>query len=177
MKKQRWTPKQLKELLDGIGSFGWQVLQRRTGARSRPAITQKIKREFGGGGITRGSYSLEQAMAETGYARTQLIRAAKALNQRWPRTSKGGNYLITEVQLEEMAAWLSQDYWARKQHLYACLDCGTRVRPHRGGGLCAACYSHNRRLAAAVGMSFRPDEKARLPSRKALRDGAKQGVA
>jgi hypothetical protein len=108
----------------------------------------KVLHSFGGGGITRGSYSLAEAMAETGYSRSQFLRARAALTQRWQRTARGGQYLITAEQLEEMAVWLAQDFWCRKHHLYKCADCASDARPHWSGGLCRPCY---RRLSKHVG--------------------------
>jgi hypothetical protein len=153
-----WAPKERRALLDAVGAFGWIALQRKCGLgedkrqRTKGAITQKIRRDFGGGGITRGSYSLEEAMAETGYARTQLRRAAKALGQRWVRTAKGGNFLISAEQLEDMSGWLARDYWSKPLELYACVQCGTETRPHHRSGCCEPCYHRLRRLAASLGL-------------------------
>lgn len=144
VKYRFWTEKQTKALLDGIGAFGWAALKRKTGHSERE-IWDKVRREFGGGGITRGSYSLSQAQEETGYARSQLERAAAALNQRWQRTSKRGNYLITAEQLEDLANWLAQDFWCRKFHLYNCVQCGKSVFPHYSLGYCKPCHSVLRR--------------------------------
>lgn len=147
-----WTNKQLKALLDNIGVAGWSVLQRKTGGRSKAAIYSAIQKHFGGGGITRGTYQLEEAMAETGYSRTQLQRAARALNQRWLRTKKRGAWLITGEQLEDMVDWLRVDYWSKPLELYCCLQCGTTARPHHRAGLCLRCFWRFRRAAAKAGV-------------------------
>lgn len=152
----RWTSDRLKVLFDGVGSFGWRTLERRTGA-TRNAIWKAIQRYYGGGGITRGTYSLSQAMAETGYASTQLRRAARALGQRWNRTGKGSvhHFLITGEQLEEMAAWLKVDYWAIGLKLYGCTNCGTNEAPHHRVGMCRPCYFRCRRIAIQNGLPYR----------------------
>lgn len=151
-----WTKKEEKKLLDGVGSFGWSTLIRRTGGRSKDAIRQKIKREFGGGGITRGTYTLQQVMDETGYSRTQLQRAAQSLGQRWNRTAKGKNhpFLITGEQLEELVAWLSHDYWSKPLKLYGCISCGTSQEDHYSFGCCLRCFKKLRRIAANYGLPF-----------------------
>lgn len=135
-----WTAEQLRALLDGVGGFGWQVLQRRT-CRSKAAIEAKIFREYGGGGITRGSYSLSQVCDETGYHSSQLKRAQRALKQRWIRTARGGDFLISPEQVEEMVTWLGHDYWSIKHELYGCTRCGTDSRPHKRMGLCDRCFT------------------------------------
>lgn len=150
----RWTKKQTNALLDSIGSVGWKGLQRRTG-HTKAEIWAKVRRSFGGGGITRGSYSLEEAMQETGYSRSQLERACRACNMVWKRTAKGGNFTITAEQLELMASWLKTDYWCVKHHLYACSDCETSERPHYSGGLCLRCYRRSARWLALRGYRLR----------------------
>lgn len=143
--KERWTKEEERALLDGIGSFGWQALIRRSG-HSRRAIWDKIRHLFGGGGITRGSYSIRQAMEETGYSLSQLERAASALNQRWQRTAKGGNFLISAEQLEDLANWLVDDFWSVGHRLYSCPGCNATTREkgvkgsHFSNGLCRNCY-------------------------------------
>lgn len=142
-----WSKEQVDNLRDGVGVAGWSQLQKKTGGRSRGAVLQMLRRKFGGGGITRGTYQLEEAMRETGYARTQLRRAAVALNQRWLRTKRRGVFLITGEQLEELAEWLAHDYWSKPKELYCCHQCGQVQKPHHRFGLCARCYFRFRRRA------------------------------
>ena len=141
-------------MMDGVGGFGWSALTRRCGGRSRGAVQKKILREFGGGGITRGTYSILQAMAETGYHVTQLRRAAQALNQRWARTARGGNFLISAEQLEECAVWLQKDYWSVRLRLYGCCRCGSDTKPHFSLGHCKPCYERMYRYARNLGLVF-----------------------
>ena len=152
---RRWTEKEEKALLDGVGAFGWSALRKRTSKsgvvdpakeddpklRTKAAIQEKIRRTFNGGGITRGSYTVNQAERETGYDRTQLKRAAKALSQRWSRTAKGGNYLISAEQIEDIVAWLAHDYWSIRLELYCCEGCGTDTQEHYRFGLCRRCFT------------------------------------
>lgn len=147
-----WTDKQVRALRDNVGVAGWSVVQKKCGARSRGAVVQKLRRTFGGGGITRGTYQLAEAMEETGYSRTQLKRAADALNQRWLRTKKRGAFLITGEQLEEMAEWLCHDYWSKPKELYCCVQCGTDQQEHHRFGLCLRCYHRFRRRALRLDM-------------------------
>lgn len=149
--RRRWNDSAGRFLLDAIGSFGWSVLERKS-AHTKTQIQDFVRYHFGGGGITRGSYSLAQAMVETGYSRSQFARAAKALNQRWLRTARGGNFLITAEQLEDMAAWLKQDFWCPKHHLYKCIDCATTERPHFSMGMCVRCYRRVERYMRALGL-------------------------
>lgn len=150
---RRWTDKERKVLFDGIGSLGWSTLERRTG-RTRAAIWAQVRRHYGGGGITRGCYSLAQAIQETGYSASQLRRASTALNQRWARTSGTGNYLIQAEQLEECAAWLLLDFWSVQHRLYCCVGCATTQRPHHSKGLCCACYRRTTRYMAEQGIDL-----------------------
>ncbi len=154
----KWTKKENRALLDGVGSYGWKTLQKKTG-RSRGAILQKVRRDYGGGGITRGTYSLRQAQEETGYSHTHLRRAAKALGQRWARTGKGSShtFLITGEQLEDAVVWLLSDYWSKALKLYACVNCGTKTQPHFSFGCCKTCFFRLRRKAVSYGFTFTAD--------------------
>lgn len=149
-----WTPKQAKALFDQVGVAGWSVIQKKTGGRSKAAVLSRMRREFGGGGITRGTYQLAEAIRETGYSATQFRRAADALNQRWLRTKKRGAYLITGEQLEDMVEWLSHDYWSKKLRLYCCIQCGTTERPHHTFGLCLPCHRKLARRADKAGLPW-----------------------
>lgn len=151
---ERWTEQERRALLDGVGAFGWSALRRRTGARSKKAIQSKLQRNFGGGGITRGTYSVDQAEEETGYHRTQLKRAAKALSQRWTRTARGGNFLISAEQLEDIVSWLRHDYWCLRLELYGCVRCGTSDQPHYSFGCCLRCYKRLRWVASKNDIPF-----------------------
>ena len=158
---RRWTKTEEKHLLDGVGAFGWSVLRRKCSSsdpkgpkRSKKAIQQKIYREYKGGGITRGSYSLREVEELTGYHRTQLRRAARALTQRWARTAKGGNYLISAEQVDDITDWLSTDYWCVRLELYGCERCGTRTQVHFRFGLCSRCYSFLKYRATKLGLPF-----------------------
>lgn len=149
-----WTDGQKRALRDFIGVAGWTVIRRKCGGRSRQAVLSMVRRELGGGGITRGSYSLAEAMRETGYSRTQLERASAALNQRWLRTGRKGVFLITGDQLEDMAGWLRHDYWSKSLRIYCCLQCGTVDRPHHTFGLCRSCHGRLGRVARRYGVPW-----------------------
>lgn len=150
----RWTRKQKQNLLLGIGAYGLEWLCRKSGDRSQDAIYSQIRRLYGGGGLTRGSCTLSKICADTGYNREQIIRAGKALGQRWARTGKRGAYLVTEDQVEQLVAWLKQDYWCSKLRLYGCVRCGTVTQPPCGFGACQRCYYVLRRRAHRLGLPF-----------------------
>lgn len=149
-----WTVEQKKFLRDSVGISGWSVLQKKCGGRSKQAVLHMVRRQFGGGGVTRGSYQLLEAMRETGYSRSQFLRAGRALNQRWMRTKRRGDYLITGEQLEDMVSWLRHDYWSKPLEIYCCLQCGTVDRPHYTFGLCRRCHGRLGRFARRSGLPW-----------------------
>jgi len=146
---RHWTKKESMALLQGAGVYGFRWFETHTGdsydwpnapeGRSREAIKAKAQRLYQGG-LTRGSYTLRQVCAMSGYDASQIRRAMKALAQKWKRTSANGSYLIYEEQVDDILQWLRTDYWAKKHRLYNCVWCGSNVRPHRSVGLCARCY-------------------------------------
>jgi len=166
-----WSPEEERSLLLGIGSFGWHWFQTRTQAphdwpnapqtRSKGAIRKKAAR-MGAGGITRGSYALHEAARRTGYMRQQLVRAMRALGQKWKRTSATGFYLISDEQLEELCNWLQHDYWCKPKRLYCCHWCGTQEAPHRTLGLCSRCYFRYRRVCSSLGLPVQTSRMRRL---------------
>lgn len=160
---RHWTKSEACALLQGAGVYGLAWFRRKCGdsypedewpgapkGRSYHSIRRKAYRMYGGGGMTRGSYTLAQACEQTGYSHTQFERAREALAQKWKRTSPNGPHLIYEEQLEEMLKWLQVDYWSKKHRLYNCVRCGTDTRPHQSQGLCNRCFGrYVRRLTRA----------------------------
>jgi hypothetical protein len=150
---RRWTKNQCLALLNHMGVSGVAKLRREVGGdRSEKAISAKAWREYQTGSLTRGSYSLRALQEETGYAKSQLHRAQRALRQRWHRTKSGGNYMISLAQLDELTEWLKTDYWGPQFALYGCTWCTTQQRPHRQLGLCSRCYYQYRRRCKAAGL-------------------------
>lgn len=159
---KRWTKAERKALLDGVGAYGLAWMRRRTtpgyrwpnapGQRSVAAVYAKLYREYGVGGITRGTFSLRQVIHYSGYTREQLFRAQRALRQKWKRTGPRGVYLITDDQMEELLGWLQYDYWATCKRLYACVGCTTDSRPVYAVGLCRPCYQRYRRACRKAGV-------------------------
>ena len=155
----------MQAMLNGIGSYGIRWLQRHTAAphdypnapqvRSRSAINAKVQREFGGG-LTRGALTLRAVQNNTGYSRSQLLRARDALKQKWKRLQRGGDYIITEEQVDEILVWLTHDYWDKSARLYCCLGCQTEKRPPFGRGLCSRCYHRYRRRCIHLGLPTSP---------------------
>lgn len=159
---RRWTKIEDQALLDGIGTFGIQWLVAHTSSprpgvphRSVGAIYARACFLFGSGGLLRGAYTLRQLERESGYSKTQLLRAMGALGQKWRRLSPKGVYLISDEQVDELYVWLRHDYWCPKLHLYACSCCGERTKPPRGLGLCSVCYWRYRRKCEELGLPVR----------------------
>ncbi len=170
MSGRRWTKEGDKALINGAGVFSIAWFQNAAGQsydypnaplRSRLAIYRRAERVIGQGGLRRGTHSLDQAAAETGYAHEQLLRAQRALNQKWKRLSPRGPYLITFEQLEEIVGWLRGDYWCTKLRLYGCVECGSDSRPARGKGLCPRCYFIIYRFCQARGLPTKLPELRR----------------
>jgi hypothetical protein len=159
-----WSKEESKVLFDGIGAYGLEWFCQRTetgyewaGAplqRSANAIYSKLYRLYGKGGLTRGVRTLREVLEYSGYSRTHVLRAQKALHQKWRRTGPGGSYLISDEQMDEILDWLQHDYWSKIHRLYCCLGCTGDRRPHRAVGLCSSCYYQYRRVC----------EKLDLPS-------------
>ena len=165
---RRWSRHETQAFLDGIGTAGIAWLRRRGGAaygwphapkeRSRAAVYQKARRLYGGGGVTRGAYSVRAACRLSGYDRSHLRRAQLALAQKWRRTTPGGRYLIYEDQLDDVLAWLAHDYWSKRHRLHVCLWCGLGVRPHKAAGLCVRCCDRYFTGLARAGLPRQPGE-------------------
>lgn len=135
-------------------------MQRELG-RTPAALRAKLRRMIGANTLRRGSYSVRQLVAGTGYQPEQFRRAAQALNQKWKRLHPQGPFLITEEQRDELITWLQHDYWAPLYRLYCCLFCTTEVRPHRALGLCERCYASYVRICRAKKMKPSPKAQAR----------------
>lgn len=148
---KRWTKAEEQTLLQGCGVYGLSWFQRHCGnahgwanaptGRSAKAIYNKARRLYGEGGLTRGTYTITQIMRLTGYSKTQIRRAMRALDQKWKRLSPKGAYLIHEDQYDDIVQWLATDYWCARHRLYNCLWCHKTRYDHKGKGLCRRCYS------------------------------------
>ena len=151
MMPKRWTDEETRALLNGIGVYGVDWFQRNCGdsypdlpgleGRSGKACYAKASRLFGEGGLTRASFSMRRIMRDSGYSKSQVQRAMKALRQKWKRLSPKHRYMITEDQYDEIMDWLGVDYWSTKHRLYNCHWCHKTTHPHKGSGLCEVCYS------------------------------------
>lgn len=159
---RRWTEAEKRALLQGVGAYGIAWFKKQGGdaydwpnalsGRSAKACYNQATRLFGGGGLSRGSYSVRQICENTGYSRTQIIRAMKALAQKWKRLSPTGSYIIYEEQYQDIVGWLMRDYWAAKHRLYNCLWCHKTIFQHKGWGLCLRCYMRYVRRLKRMGM-------------------------
>jgi len=171
--KKRWTHAEELYLLNGVAISGIRWLTKHC-HKSLASIHGKLRREYGKGGLTRGAYTLMEIADKTGYSRPQLIRAQKALAQKWKRLGPRGAYIITEEQLEDIVNWLSHDYWDKQYRKYCCGWCHTGDSPHKGRGLCQICYYRYRRICEGAGISLKKEDQIRfladIPLGNELRD-------
>jgi hypothetical protein len=149
---KRWTRAEELKLLASTSEASATTLRRLAG-RGEGAIRQKARRMWGSGSLTRGTLSLRDVIKSTGYNWRQLRRAQLALRQRWCRLRRGGRYMISEAQVEEILGWLKLDYWSRPTRAYACGWCGTSQEPHRALGLCRRCYGRYRVALKALDLT------------------------
>lgn len=147
-----WSKAAERELFNGVGISGVEWFKQRCGKRSRSSIYQKLRREYGPGGLTRGVSTLHELEKQTGYSECQIRRAGGALNQKWKRLGPRGAHLITEEQVREIVTWLGHDFWSKRHRLYGCSWCQTVRMPHHRVGLCERCYYRHRRLCGKLGL-------------------------
>jgi hypothetical protein len=163
---RHWTKRERMSLTDGAGRLSLEWLQNRSGKphdwpnaptrRSRLAIYSQANRLHGQGGLTRGTYTLDHIINDTGYSRTHILRARQALNQQWRRLTARGPWLITEEQCDEIVAWLKTDHWSKAKRLDGCLWCSTTTVPMRALGLCRRDYVRYRRMCVDLGLPTSP---------------------
>lgn len=152
--RARWTRDEIRILTTSTGAFAISVLERQLPGRTRQAIRNKLHELFGGG-VTRGTQSLTQVAAETGYTPAQILRASRALGQRLQRAStQRTQIMFFDDQVASIVTWLRHDYWCRKAHLYACAVCGRTDTPPRSIGLCQPCFTARERQFRRRGASF-----------------------
>lgn len=159
---RRWTKEEKQALLQGVGVYGIAWFKKHGGnaydwpnaleGRSAAACYSQARRLFGSGGLSRGSYSVNEIIKKTGYSKTHIRRAMKALAQKWKRLSPKGSYLIYEEQYMDIIGWLMTDYWAPIHRLYNCIWCHQTSYPHKGKGLCLRCYRRYIRRLRRMGM-------------------------
>ncbi len=137
----------------GVGAFSIDYIARQTG-RTHKAVYARITQDLGGGGVSRGTISLQQASARTGYTRRQIKRAGRALGQRWQRTSRYGRIMLSDDQLEALVVWLGHDYWCGRSRSYACAYCGRSDVPAKGLGLCKCCHDRHWYRFGQLGVRF-----------------------
>ena len=184
MRGKAWTKEEIRNLWNAVGSYSVAWIRRRTeqpylypnapAQRSVMAVYKKTHRELGDGGLTRGSWTLARLGAYTGYNRSQIMRAQRALRQRWQRLGPRGWYLITQEQVEEIIGWLVHDYWSAKHRLYGCAWCTTERLKLKGSGLCVRCFWKHRRLCIRLGLPTRLAEQFEVVTR--LRELATDAV-
>ena len=150
--RKPWTKVQTRELFNNVGISGVAWFMRNCGGRSVAAIYQKLSRDCGPGGLTRGAYPIHRLEKISGYAESQIRRAGKALNHKWKRLGPRGAHLITEEQMDEITTWLGHDYWSKAHKIYCCSWCTTEQHRHKALGLCVRCYPKYCRMCAQLKM-------------------------
>lgn len=158
---RRWTKAELRTLTMSVGAFGRDYLCRHV-QRTPGGVYAQIARQFGGGGIGRGTISLAELSERTGYTERQLRRAGLALGQRWQRTSSTGRHMLSDDQGEALVRWLAHDYWCGRLHLYACVYCGRDDARPQGLGVCQPCYRDLRRWFREARVKFSRDSLLEL---------------
>jgi hypothetical protein len=156
-----WTREESRAVFSGVGSYGWAWMVAQSGGRSLAAISSKIRR-LCGSGARRGALSLHAVAVVTGYNRTQLRRAASALNQKWRRMGPRGAHIITDEQFLEIIDWLQHDFWSKRKRLYGCVWCATERREHKALGLCGVCFFAYRRRCRDLGLPVTRAGQGRL---------------
>lgn len=159
-------------LTDGAGRLSMDWLRRKAGQphdwpnaptkRSRKAIYNQAHRTHGQGGLTRGTYTLSHLIESTGYSRSHILRAQRALNQQWRRLAPSGSWLVTEDQTEEIINWLKTDHWSKAKRVDGCLWCSTDTAPHTALGLCRRCYLRYRVTCRHLGLPMKPKDQIGL---------------
>lgn len=150
-----WTREEIRTLTTNAGSFAITVFERALPTRSRAAIKRKLHDLFGGG-ITRGTQTIRAVEEATGYSRSQILRASRALGQRIQRSSsaKRSRVMFFDDQVKAITRWLERDYWCAQSHTYACVDCGQTETAPKGLGLCVTCYDSRLRACRRLEMRF-----------------------
>lgn len=115
-------------------------------------LFEKVRHQCLDGPAGRETFNFAQVVRETGYQKTQLLRAQAALDQHWARERPQRSFVITADQLLDMLVWLSHDYWSKALHVYRCLWCGEYKKRHKGQGLCLRCYRKYVRRCRALGL-------------------------
>ena len=169
-----WSKSQEKFLFDGVSISGKKWFVRHC-KKTESAVYSKLSRDYGKGGLTRGSYTLWELSRDTGYSRTQLRRAQSALGQKWKRLGPVGAHLITEEQKSELVVWLSHDYWSVTHRKYSCVWCASSNRRVEGRGLCVRCYAGHRRWCDLHGIYSTGEGQFQWAKKIAVELGEKTG--
>lgn len=154
-----WTKGEISILEQLVGNASYSTLQKRLQGRSLESIKKKARQL--GFTLSRGTWTLNRVMQETGYNWKQIYRARDVLNQYWRRATetkaKHGKFLITDEQALEIMDYLKREHypftsrygqptlrWSRYHTI--CSSCKSTKRPHYGRGMCESCWKRDRRL-------------------------------
>jgi hypothetical protein len=179
--RRAWTERELRILAWGWGTVCSSTLARRLKRTDRAVAVKASK--LGLGGISQGRETVLGVARRLGYSAAVLHGLAKRLGlefRRAPRvmpgrglTARARRYALEEEQVDALEAELERlgypsrpnvlppSVWGNGGRPPACARCGRVDRPHRGRGLCNACYQ----------ASLVHGELERFGSLKAKREG------
>ena len=169
MKSRLWTEGDCKFLQWEWTRFDVATLAKKLGRT--PAAVREKARTLGLGSVKRGTLSLSEVEAQTGYDRGRIVTAARRAGIQLPRAPrtrnsstkiKGRHFAIPEEAVERIVAELAKHpdgarLWRTHAHEWggrfrngskkpkACLDCATSDRAHHSRGRCRRCHDKSRR--------------------------------
>lgn len=146
-----WSDADVIELLSKWGSEPLSKTASKLG-RSRDGCTSKMLRETGSKAMGRGRHTLSSVAESSGYHRDTISTAVSAMGLRRVVKSDGGQWLLTDEQVERIMDHLRDrgagaftSRYGRRSHTWSrqydsCVGCGDEDRPHWSLGRCRSCY-------------------------------------
>lgn len=148
---QRWSGADEIELLSRWGSEPLSKTAKKL-RRTRKACTSKMDRMVGSNATDRGRHTLSSVAEDSGYHRDTISAAVRSMGLRRVVKSDGGQWLLTDEQVERIMTHLRDrgaggftSRYGRRSHVWSrdhagCVDCSTEERPHWALGRCRSCY-------------------------------------
>jgi hypothetical protein len=174
IKRRPWTEEQDRQLAFDWGVFSLDTIARRHG-RTPMAIVQRAKK-LSLGAPSRGTLTVCGLAEATGYGRSQIRSAARALgivigkrtsayvakhrNRRYTSIDEedveriiaflGSRPDGARIRAEVKGAWGGPGRGGPKPE--GCVSCGTSERPHYAKGMCGRCYDKRRKNRSGAGL-------------------------
>lgn len=148
---RRWSGADVIELLSRWGSEPLSKTANNLG-RTPEGCASKMLRETGSKATARGRHTLSSVAEASGYHRDTIRAAVREMKLRRIVKSDGGQWLLTDEQVERIMAELCDrgagDYtsrYGRRSHTWSrrhdsCMGCEMTDRPHWSLGRCRSCY-------------------------------------